>query len=46
MLMLAGTKGRQYGAGELDGLLQDAGFTGVRIQDTYGYFSLVIATKP
>ena len=45
MLMLAGTKGRQYGAGELNGLLQDAGFTDVRIQDTYGHFSLVIATK-
>ena len=45
MLMLAGTKGRQYGAGELQRLLEGAGFSDVRIQNTYGYFSLVIATK-
>ena len=45
MLMLAGTKGRQYGAGELQRLLEDAGFADFRVQDTYGHFSLVIATK-
>ncbi len=45
MLMLAGTKGRQYGAGELQRLLEDAGFSDFRVQDTYGHFSLVIATK-
>ena len=45
MLMLAGTQGRQYGAAELSTLLQDAGFSNVQIQDTYGHFSLVRAEK-
>ncbi len=45
MLMLAGTKGRQYGAGELSRLLEDAGFADIRVQDTYGHFSLVIGYK-
>ena len=45
MLMLAGTKGRQYGSGELQRLLEDAGFADFRVQDAYGYFSLVSAAK-
>lgn len=45
MLMLAGTRGRQYGSGELSDLLADAGFTDVSIQDTYGHFSLLRAEK-
>lgn len=45
MLMLAGTKGRQYSTGELTTLLEDAGFADVQVQDTYGHFSLLRAEK-
>jgi uncharacterized protein Smg (DUF494 family) len=45
MLMLAGTRGRQYSADELTRLLEDAGFADMQIQDTYGHFSLVRAEK-
>jgi acetylserotonin N-methyltransferase len=39
-------KGKQYTARELDELLQEAGFTGVTVNPTYAYFSLVSASKP
>jgi acetylserotonin N-methyltransferase len=46
MQMLVGTKGRQYSAAELAGLLQGAGFSDVAVDPAYGYFSLVTAVRP
>ena len=38
--------GGQYTAGEIEAFLGDAGFRDVRCMPTYGYYSLVSATKP
>jgi 3-hydroxy-5-methyl-1-naphthoate 3-O-methyltransferase len=47
VLMLLGTKGRQYTLPELKSFLEDAGFVGVEAATTGGgYYSLVTATKP
>jgi acetylserotonin N-methyltransferase len=47
LLMLLGTRGRQYSLPELRGFLQPAGFTGIEAFSTGGgYFSLVVAHKP
>jgi acetylserotonin N-methyltransferase len=46
MMMLAGTKGRQYSFSELARLLADAGFVDPAVREAYGDFSLVSATKP
>jgi acetylserotonin N-methyltransferase len=46
VMMLVGTKGRQYALGELKGLLEGAGFADVEARDTYGHYSLVSARKP
>lgn len=46
MLMLLGTRGRQYSLVEFRDILQDAGFTDVGATHTCGYYSLVSATKP
>jgi acetylserotonin N-methyltransferase len=46
MLMLVGTKGRQYSAAELYRLLEGAGFVDIEIDPAYGYFSLVTGHKP
>lgn len=47
MLMLLGTRGRQYTLGELRGFLEPVGFTGVEAFSTGGgYYSLVVARKP
>ena len=46
MLMLLGTQGQQFTLPELKGLLEHAGFTGIDARHTYGYYSLVTATKP
>jgi acetylserotonin N-methyltransferase len=45
MLMLLGTQGQQFTLPELKELLEGAGFVDVRAQHTYGYYSLVTATK-
>jgi 3-hydroxy-5-methyl-1-naphthoate 3-O-methyltransferase len=46
MLMLLGTKGRQYSLPELSAFLEGAGFTGVEASRTGGgYYSLVTARK-
>jgi acetylserotonin N-methyltransferase len=45
MLML-GTEGQQFTLPELEGILEGAGFTHVRSQHTYAYYSLVSARKP
>jgi hypothetical protein len=46
MIMVAGTKGRQYSFAELAGFLEGAGFVDVRAVDSYGYYSLVSGQKP
>jgi acetylserotonin N-methyltransferase len=46
VLMLVGTKGRQYSFGELARFLEGAGFADIRATQTYGYYSLVSARKP
>lgn len=47
LLMLLGTKGRQYSLPELKAMLQQAGFTDVSAARTGGgYYSLVSARKP
>jgi len=46
MLMLVGTKGRQYSFAELAEVLKTAGFVEPSATSTYGYYSLVSARKP
>lgn len=47
LLMLMGTRGRQYSFGELRGMLEQAGFTDVEAQQTsQGYYSVVSARRP
>ncbi|HEV2703325.1 MAG TPA: methyltransferase [Steroidobacteraceae bacterium] len=47
LLMLLGTRGRQYSLPELRGFLEPVGFTGVDAFSTGGgYYSLVVARKP
>ena len=47
LLMLIGTRGRQYSLPELRGFLEPAGFTGVEAFSTGGgYYSMVVARKP
>lgn len=46
VLMLVGTKGRQYTFRELAAFLEGAGFADVRATQTYGYYALVSARKP
>jgi len=45
VLMLVGTKGRQFVYAELAELLEHAGFTDIAVQPTYGYYSLVSGRK-
>jgi len=45
MLMRIGTRGRQYSAPELADFLESAGFRDVEATHSYGYFSVVSATK-
>jgi acetylserotonin N-methyltransferase len=44
--MRIGTAGKQFTAPEMRGALEDAGFRNVRVQNTYGYFSLMRGVKP
>lgn len=46
MLMLLGTRGKQYALPELTAILEGAGFTDVRSTPSSGYYSLVSARKP
>jgi predicted O-methyltransferase YrrM len=46
VLMLLSTKGKQYSLPELRDFLEGAGFGDVRATATYGYYSVVSATKP
>lgn len=45
-LMTWGTKGQQFTFGQLETLLARAGFTHIRAQRSYGYYSLVTGDKP
>jgi hypothetical protein len=45
MLMLLGTKGRQYTFNELRQILASAGFVDIDSRKTYGYYSVVSARK-
>jgi cyclopropane fatty-acyl-phospholipid synthase-like methyltransferase len=45
-VMMLGTRGKQFSFLELEELLAHAGFTDVAVKHTYGYYSLVSATKP
>jgi hypothetical protein len=45
-VLMLGTRGKQFSADELDTLLRSAGFADTRVVHTYGYYSLVSATKP
>jgi acetylserotonin N-methyltransferase len=46
MVMALDTEGRQFTAEEMTRLLIDCGFVDIKITPTYGYYSLVSATKP
>jgi hypothetical protein len=46
MNMLCFTKGKQFTAGELDGLLRSQGFVDISVTPTYAYYSLVRGKKP
>jgi hypothetical protein len=43
--MLLHEKGKQFTADELKTILTDAGFSNFRVTPTFGYYSLVTATK-
>jgi len=43
--MLLHEKGKQFTASELEELLAEAGFNNFRATPTFGYYSLVTATK-
>ena len=45
LVMLLGTQGRQFTYAELAKLLGDAGFTDVGATPSYGYYSVVRATR-
>jgi acetylserotonin N-methyltransferase len=44
-VMMLGTRGKQLSFAELDDLAREAGFAEVEVKHTYGYYSLVTATK-
>jgi hypothetical protein len=46
VLMLLSTEGKQLTLDEVRKLLEGAGFAGVRVDPSYGYYSLVSATRP
>jgi len=45
MLMLLGTRGRQFSFPELESMLRGAGFDPVNVRPSYGYYSLVEGRK-
>lgn len=46
LLMCLGTKGQQFTFPELKGILEQAGFTDITAERSYGYYSLVTGRKP
>jgi acetylserotonin N-methyltransferase len=45
-VMMLGTRGKQFSLPELDELLSQAGYADTHATPSYGYYSLVTATKP
>ena len=45
LVMLLGTQGRQFSYAELARLLGEAGFTDVGVTPSYGYYSVVHASR-
>ena len=45
-ILMLNTRGKQFPAAELHELLSNAGFVDVRVTHSYGYYSLVSASKP
>jgi hypothetical protein len=45
-IMMLGTRGKQFTFRELEDLLGQAGFTSIDVRPSYGYYSLIRATRP
>jgi acetylserotonin N-methyltransferase len=45
-VLMLNTRGKQFTAGEMFDLLRDAGFDRCEVRHTYGYYSLISATRP
>jgi ubiquinone/menaquinone biosynthesis C-methylase UbiE len=46
LAMLLWTEGQQYSASELRAILEHVGFIGIKIQLSFGYWSIISANKP
>jgi hypothetical protein len=46
LTMLVTMLGQQYSGAEIATMLAQAGFTGIQIKPTFGYWSIVVAAKP
>jgi predicted RNA-binding protein YlqC (UPF0109 family) len=46
LLMAMGTKGQQFTFGQLEKILKEAGFVSVKVQHSYGYYSVIMGIKP
>jgi len=46
LLMLVGTRGKQFSGRDIEEMLSEAGFGPVSFTQTYGYYSLAVASKP
>jgi hypothetical protein len=46
LIMILVAQGKQYSAPELFQMLSTAGFTEIKVTNTYGYYSMVVGSKP
>jgi len=46
MVMMGWTEGEQYSGAELSAMLTDAGFRDIEVKPTFGYYSIVMGSKP
>jgi ubiquinone/menaquinone biosynthesis C-methylase UbiE len=46
LIMLLFTEGQEYSGRELAAMLREAGFVGIEVKPTFGYFSIVTGHKP
>jgi hypothetical protein len=46
IIMLLWCEGQQYSGRELSAMLIEAGFTGIEVKPTWGYWSIVTGRKP
>jgi len=46
LILILMTQGKQYSAPELFQMLSTAGFTDLKVINTYGYYSMVVGSKP